>query len=94
MFNKILSKVLGFVIVCKLYIWMKMREDIVQEQIQWILSYIQGESADIWKKNTLEDLETELLEYEIVGEFLTDIRKKFRGGDEEIVKIVELKRLE
>jgi len=50
--------------------------------------------ADIWKENTLEDLEGELLEYEIVGEFLADIRKEFRGGDEELAKVTELKRLE
>ena len=35
-----------------------------------------------------------LLEYETVGEFLTDIRKEFRGGDEEALKVAELKRLE
>jgi len=39
-------------------------------------------------------LEGELLEYEIVREFLTDIRKEFGRGDEEEVKVVELKRLE
>jgi len=34
------------------------------------------------------------LEYETVEEFLADIRKEFRGGDKESVKIAELKRLE
>ena len=66
----------------------------VEEQIQWVLSYIQGGLADVWKKNTLEDLEGGLLEYEMVGEFLANIRKEFRGGDEESVKIAELKKLE
>jgi len=42
----------------------------------------------------LEDLEAEVLEYEIVGEFLVDIRKEFGRGDEESVKIAELKKLE
>jgi len=37
-------------------------------------------------------LEEELLEYETVGEFLTNIRKKFRGGDKELVKVAELKK--
>jgi len=50
--------------------------------------------ADIWKKNILEDLEWELLEYEIVGKFLADIRKEFRGGDKKLVKVAELKKLE
>jgi len=34
------------------------------------------------------------LEYETVGEFLTDIRKEFRGRDEESTKVAELRRLE
>ena len=50
--------------------------------------------ADVWKENILEDLEGRLLEYEIVGEFLVDIRKEFGGGDKESVKVAELKRLE
>jgi len=42
----------------------------------------------------LEDLETSSLEYETVGEFLADIKKKFGRGDEEIVKVAELKKIE
>ena len=42
----------------------------------------------------MEDLEGELLEYEIVGEFLVDIKKKFREENKEEVKVAELKRLE
>jgi len=59
-----------------------------------MLSYVQEESADIWKENMLEDLEGGLLEYKTIEEFLTDIRKKFGEGDEKSVKVVELKRLE
>ena len=49
---------------------------------------------NIWKENILEDLETELLKYKMVKEFLVEIKKKFGGRDEETVKVVELKRLE
>ena len=42
----------------------------------------------------MEDLEAGLLEYETVGEFLTDIKKEFGRGDKESVKVAELKRLE
>ena len=52
-----------------------MREDAVEEQIQQILSYIQEESTDIWKKNVLEDLQSGNLEYEIAEEFLVDLKK-------------------
>ena len=34
------------------------------------------------------------MKYKIIKEFLADLRKKFREGDKEIVKIAELKRLE
>ena len=39
-------------------------------------------------------MEVGLLEYEMTGEFLAEIKKKFGEGDEEIVKVAELKRLE
>ena len=42
----------------------------------------------------MKDLEAGLLEYEIAGEFLVDIKREFRGDDNETVKVVELKRLE
>jgi len=34
------SKILGFVMACKLYGKAKMRKVLVEEQIQWILSYV------------------------------------------------------
>jgi len=45
-FDGSFRKVLGFVIACKLYIRIKMR-GITMEEIQWILSYVQGELANI-----------------------------------------------
>ena len=59
-----------------------------------MLLYVQRESADVWKENMLEDLKGGLLEYKTVGEFLADIRKEFGGGDEELVKVAKLKKLE
>jgi len=50
--------------------------------------------VDVWKENVLKDLEAGVLEYETVGEFLVDIRKKFSREDKESVKVVELKKLE
>ena len=34
------------------------------------------------------------VEYESARKFLIEIRKEFRGGDEELVKVAELKRME
>jgi len=39
-FNGTLSKVLEFITAYKLYIKIKMREVAVEEQIQWVLSYM------------------------------------------------------
>ena len=93
-FSREVGKVSEFLTTCRLYIKMRMREAMVEEQIQWVLLYVQGGSADIWKENILEDLEEELLEYELIGEFLAIIKKEFEGGDEESVKVAELKKLE
>ena len=42
----------------------------------------------------MENLEAGLLEYETAEEFLVDIRKELGEGDEESVKMAELRRLE
>jgi len=39
-------------------------------------------------------LETGEVEYELAGKFLLEIKKEFGGGDEELVKVAELKRIE
>ena len=93
-FDGTLSKVSGFVGVCKLYIKMRLRESSVEEQVQWILSYVQGGSADIWKENVMEELEIGEIEFKSAGEFLAEIRREFEEGDEESVKVAELKKIE
>ena len=42
----------------------------------------------------LEELEVGELEFEIVGEFLAEIKKEFGGEEEESAKVAELKKLE
>ena len=69
---------------------MKIKGKVVEKQIQQILSYIQGELADVWKENILKDLKVKLLEYKIVGKFLADIKKEFRERDKETVKVTQL----
>lgn len=71
-----------------------MPDTIVEKQVQWILTYVQRELADIWKENILENLKTGILKFKTVGEFLKGIKKKFGEGDKESVKVVELKEVE
>ena len=92
-FNQEAGKVGGFIIACRLFLRMKMRGSMVEEQVQWVLSYVQGESADIWKENVMEEMEAREVEYESVEEFLTCLRKEFGGGEEELVKAAELRKL-
>ena len=42
----------------------------------------------------LEELETGEIEFENVGELLAEIKREFGRGDEKLVKVVELKRIE
>ena len=93
-FNRKAGKVGRFVIACRLYLRMKMKEATVEEQVQWVLSYVQGGSVDIWKENIMKELETGEMEYETMEEFLTALKKEFGRGEEESVKTAELRKLE
>ena len=96
-FNGEARKVEEFVTACRLYLRMKMRETTVEEQVFWILSHVQGGSADIWKENVMEvmeELEVGEMEYETAKELLTVLKKEFGGGKEEAVKAAELRKLE
>jgi len=42
----------------------------------------------------MEELETGEMEYEMVEELLTALKKEFGGGEEELVKVAELRKLE
>ena len=52
------------------------------------------ESADIYKENMIEDLENGSLKLPTVGEFLANLKQKFRNGNNELVKITKLKKVE
>ena len=48
----------------------------------------------MWKENIMEELESGEMEYEIVEEFLMTLKKEFSRGEEEVVKAVELRKIE
>jgi len=93
-FNGKAGKVGGFVTTYRLYLRMKMRNTTVEEQVFWILSHVQGGTANIWKENVMEELEAEEMEYETAEELLTVLKKKFDREEEEAVKVAELRKLE
>jgi len=72
---------------------MRLKELTVEEQVQWILLYVQGGLADIWKENVMEEIEIGEIEFESAGEFLAEIKREFGEGDEESVKVAELKKI-
>ena len=41
----------------------------------------------------MEEIETGEMEFELAREFLAEIKKEFGGGNEESVKIAELKKI-
>ena len=49
---------------------------------------------DVWKENMMDELESGEIEYETVEDFLTSLRREFGGGEEELVKAAELRKLE
>lgn len=42
----------------------------------------------------MENLKIEVLKYMTVGEFLVDLKREFKDGDNKIIKVVELKKVE
>ena len=48
----------------------------------------------MWKENIMEELESGEMEYETAEEFFTSLRKEFGRGEEESVKVAELRKLE
>jgi len=93
-FDGIAARVAGFITACKLYIRMRIRKEPVKGQVQWILLYVQRGTADVWKENVIEELKAGEVEYETAEEFLMSLKKKFGGGEEELVKAAELRKLE
>jgi len=93
-FNREAGRVGGFITACRLYIKMKLRGNTVEEQIQWVITYVQGGSADVWKENVMEELEAGEVEYESVEEFFTILKREFGAGEEESVKAAELRKIE
>ena len=93
-FNRDTSKISEFIMACKLYIRIRIRDISVEEQVQQVLLYVQRGSVNIWKENIMKNLESKSLEFLIVREFLAILKQKFKSGDNELVEVIELKKVE
>jgi len=88
------KKVVGFINAYCLYISMRIKGTGEEEKISWILTYVQGGVAEVWKENMLEERRQGILVVEIVEELFTKMREEFEGFDKELRKVDELRLLE
>lgn len=80
-FNEEASKVLEFLTAYRLYIRIRMRDVLVEKQVQQVLSYVQRKLANVQKKNMIENLESGSLSYITVGKFFLDLKEEFDRGE-------------
>ena len=93
-FNGKKSQVIGFVNTCRLFIQMKMEQVGERSRISWVLFYVQGGVAEIWKDNILDEITKGTLAVSTVEELFTKIRQEFEEFKEESRKVDELRVLE
>ena len=93
-FNGERSQVVGFVNTCHLFIQMRIGQVEERSRISWVLSYVQGGVAEVWKDNVLDEITKGTSAVNTVEELFTKIRQEFGEFDEESRKVDELRVLE
>jgi len=73
---------------------MKMTNEVATTQVAWVLSYVQGEVAEAWKDNLLDELAKRESEVDTVEKLFTKIRNNFEEMSEEEKKIKQLQTME
>ena len=84
----------AFVNVARLYIRMKITEEVATTQVAWVLSYVQKGIAEVWKDNLLDELAKGESEVESAEQLFTKIRNDFGETLEEEKKIEQLRTIE
>ena len=82
-FSGRMEEVSAFVNAAQLYIRMKMTEEAAAAQVAWVLSYVQGGVAEVWKDDLLDELAKGESEVETAEQLFTKIRDNF--GDRKSV---------
>jgi len=93
-FSGKMEEVSMFVNAARLYIRMKMTEEVRATQVAWVLSYVQGGIAEVWKDNLLNKLAKGESEVESAEQLFAKIRNDFRETLEEERKIEQLRTIE
>jgi len=93
-FSGKMEEVSTFVNAARLYIRMKMTEEVAVTQVAWVLSYVQGGIAEAWKDNLLDKLAKRESEVKSVEQLFTKIRNNFGEILEEERKIEQLRTIE
>src|SRR5262249_23199517 len=87
----------GFINACRLYITILMEAVDDNRQIHWILSFVQGGSAEAWKDNMMEQLEARTKErpgIQTAEELFDNLRANFGDIDEESTAVGKLRLIE
>jgi len=93
-FSGKMKEVSAFVNMARLYIRIKMTEEVVATQVAWVLSYMQRGIAEAWKDNLLDELAKGELEVELAKQLFAKIRNDFGETSEKERKIEQLRTIE
>ena len=93
-FNGRMKEVSAFINAARIYIRMKMTEEVATTQVAWVLSYVQGGIAEAWKDNLMDELSKGESEVETVEQLFSKIRNDFGETLEEERKIEQLRTIE
>jgi len=93
-FSGKIEEVSVFINAARIYIRMKMTEEVATTQVAWVLSYVQGGVAKAWKDNLMDELSKGESEVETVEQLFSKIRNDFGETSEEERKIEQLQTIE
>jgi len=88
------GQVVGFINACRLFIQMRMGQVGSRSRVSWVLSYVQGGVAEIWKDNVLDEITKGTSAVNTEEDLFTKIQQEFGEFDEESRKVDELRVLE
>jgi len=88
------GQVVGFINACRLFIQMRMGQVGSRSRVSWVLLYVQGGVAEIWKDNVLDEITKGTSAVNTEEDLFTKIQQEFGEFDKESRKVDELRVLE